>query len=225
MRHPELDYSNPQSFSTKQRIMLVLIPAVIAVVFRIIMVTCRVRVIGKENLTRVLEAHGCATVGCWHEGLAIVLWCFRGSGYHTLASYSYDGELAARVSEWFGMHALRGSSSRGGFQALSNLRKAVKLGVTAGFTLDGPKGPRRVAKPGIALLAAQSGLPVVPIALEATPCWRLKSWDRMCIPKPFSTVRLVYGTPIASPSKVRAAELERFRLEIEESLNGLHEST
>jgi lysophospholipid acyltransferase (LPLAT)-like uncharacterized protein len=154
--------------------------------------------------------------------LGIALWHFRGAGYHTLTSYSFDGELASRVCEWSGLHAVRGSSSRGGSKALRLLQAAVKLGITIGLTLDGPKGPRREAKPGIALVAAKNGVPVVPVSMSAATAWRLRSWDRMCIPKPFSTIRVVYGEPILPPETLSSETLEQFRREIEHALNRLH---
>src|SRR5690606_3081217 len=109
-------------------------------------------------------------------------------GYHTLTSYSYDGELAARAIEPFGIHAVRGSSSRGGREALEQLEAALRIGVTIGITLDGPRGPRRVSKPGVAILSGRTGVPVIPLSLGSPSGWRMRSWDRMLIPKPFSRI-------------------------------------
>ncbi|MCC6699633.1 MAG: lysophospholipid acyltransferase family protein [Candidatus Hydrogenedentes bacterium] len=162
---------------------------------------------------------GRAILAFWHEVLPLALWTQRGTGYHTLTSYSYDGELAACVVKHFGLAALRGSSSRGGSQALRQLELALEMGITIGFTLDGPRGPRRVSKPGIAVLAARSGLPVVPLVLAVERAWRMRSWDRLVVPKPFARIHCIFGEPIPPPVDESKDEVERMRLLVERDLN------
>jgi len=204
-------------------VILAIFPPVVIAILRLICRTCKQRVDGGEHLSTAQAQYGCATIAFWHESLGVALWHFRGLGYHTLTSYSFDGELAACVCECSGLHALRGSSSRGGTKGLRLLRAAVKLGITIGLTLDGPKGPHREAKPGIALVAAKNGVPVVPVAMSAAPAWRLRSWDKMCLPKPFSTLQIVFGAPILPPQELSSESLEKFRAAIEFALNELHE--
>src|SRR5690606_15894263 len=98
------------------------------------------------------------------------------------------GELAARIVTHFDLRAVRGSSSRGGADALNQLQQAMALGAGVGFTLDGPRGPRRKAKLGAAIIAARTGAIIVPNAFAVSRAWRLRSWDRLPIPKPFSRV-------------------------------------
>jgi hypothetical protein len=96
------------------------------------------------------------------------------------------------------------------------LVREMRQGHAAGFTLDGPRGPARVAQPGALWLARATGNPVLPFHLEASSHWTMKSWDATQIPKPFSTVALVVGEPFAvsedatdDPLDVRRKELER----------------
>lgn len=179
---------------------------------------------GKEHLDAVMAAHGHAIISIWHEAMGLAAWLFSGSNYHTLTSYSFDGELAARTVHHFGMEAVRGSSSRGGSEALSQLLKAITLVGCVGFTLDGPRGPRRVAKPGIAILAARSGIPIVPLVLVPQSAWHLNSWDRLPIPKPFTRVACAYGPPIAPPAAVSHELVESVRLQTETAMNNLYEA-
>ena len=89
--------------------------------------------------------------------------------------------------------------------------------------MDGPVGPRRVAKPGIAILAARTGLPIIPHAFTARPVWRLNSWDKFPIPKPLAKIRSAYGLPIPPPPDDSPEAVEATRLQVETELNRLHE--
>ena len=141
---------------------------------------------------------------------------------HTLTSYSFDGELAARTVARFGLKSLRGSSSRGGTDALRQLETAANLGCLIGWTLDGPRGPRRIAKAGAAYVAARTGLPIVPNAYALSKCWRFNSWDRMSLPKPGARIICRYGAPIAPPPNTSSTAVEETRVAIETALNRLH---
>jgi hypothetical protein len=147
---------------------------------------------------------------------------FRNTGYHTLASYAFDAELGMRVLRRLGIPSVRGSSSRGGSEALHGLELALQHGVV-GWTIDGPKGPRRVAKPGVAILAARAQAPVIPLALHASACWRFNSWDRLGIPKPFCRISIAYGDAIPPPPDETPEAIEETRTRVERELNALHE--
>jgi hypothetical protein len=135
-------------------------------------------------------------LACWHEELLPLLWHGRGIGMGVIVSGSRDGEYAARLAEGFGYKALRGSSSRRGGRALLEAVRALQAGTSVAFTPDGPRGPRRVFKPGAALAAQRAGVPLVPIRATPVQAWRLRSWDRFAIPKPGALVRIAYGDPI-----------------------------
>lgn len=222
---PGLRYDSPKAFGLRQRVALAVFPAAVAFVLKLLVATCRFDVRGREHLDDAIAAHGRVLLAVWHETLALAAVQFRNTGGHTLTSYSFDGEMAARVVGHFGLHALRGSSSRGGSQALRDMAAAVQQVTFLGFTLDGPRGPRRAAKPGIAVLAARTKIPVVPIAFAAQPAWRLRSWDRFIIPKPGARVHVAFGPAIMPPPDESEGAVEAVRVEVEARLAELQLQT
>jgi len=132
----------------------------------------------------------------WHRHLLLMPYSYRGRRISVLVSQSRDGELIARTVARFGIDASRGSSSRGGAQGLRALLRKAAEGYDLAFTPDGPRGPAGVVQPGVILAAAATGWPVQPVALAATRCRRLRSWDRFVVPLPLSTVHFVYGEPL-----------------------------
>ncbi len=115
-------------------------------------------------------------------------------GCVTMASRSSDGALAAGIVEQLGLVAARGSSSRGGKEALSEMEEFVRAGIPfAARTVDGPRGPWREVKPGVLALARRLEVPLIPITFSCRHTWVLGSWDRMVLPKPFSRVVVAYG--------------------------------
>jgi len=219
---PGLVYTSPTKFSVAQRLRIFLVSWLAAFLLKALFRTCRWEIRnpleGQEVYT---ERRGRVILAFWHESMAMAAFRCRNTGWHTLTSYSFDGELAARVVRRFGLRAVRGSSSRGGFEALAQLEKATRY-VSVGFTLDGPRGPRRQAKGGVAMLAAQTGTPIVPFALAASPCRRLRSWDRFPIPRPFARIICAYGAPIPPPLDGSREAVEATRAQVERELNQLH---
>lgn len=117
---------------------------------------------------------------------------------HVLISHHRDGELIAKVIKHFDIEAVRGSSSRGAREALRNMIKLINAGDNISITPDGPRGPALVAQEGAATLARLANRPLLPVTFSATRCWRLSSWDRFMIPKPFSTIVVKVGEPLTS---------------------------
>jgi lysophospholipid acyltransferase (LPLAT)-like uncharacterized protein len=132
----------------------------------------------------------------WHRHLLLMPYSYRGRRISVLVSQSRDGELIARTVAHFGIDASRGSSSRGGAVGLRSLLRKAGEGYDVAFTPDGPRGPSGVVQPGVILAAAATGWPVWPVALAATRCRRLRSWDRFVVPLPLSTVHFIYGEPL-----------------------------
>ena len=157
----------------------------------------------------------------WHGRVLTATYFFRDRGIVVMISENFDGEWIARIIERFGFRTSRGSTSHGGERALLQLKREMDQGRPSGFAVDGPRGPARKAQPGAVWLAKLTGNPVVPFHMEASSYWSLKSWDRTQIPRPFSTVALVVGTPIDVPADADAGVLEAKRMELEESLFGL----
>jgi lysophospholipid acyltransferase (LPLAT)-like uncharacterized protein len=137
----------------------------------------------------------------WHETILMSVWYHRRRNVHVMISASRDGELISTIAKLLGYVPVRGSSSKGGKEAATEMVENLKEGKRSAITPDGPRGPRRQLKLGVVTIARLSGRPVVPFAFEAEKSWRLKSWDRFMIPKPFSRAVFVYGEPILVPAE------------------------
>jgi len=132
-----------------------------------------------------------------------------------LTSASRDGATLAAAMAVFGLGAVRGSSSRRGAAALIALRRALRDGSDVCITPDGPRGPRYVVQPGVIKLASATGAPIVPIHIRFSSAWRLNSWDRFTIPKPFSRVRMIIDDPLVVGPDLSESGLEHERLRLE----------
>jgi lysophospholipid acyltransferase (LPLAT)-like uncharacterized protein len=138
-----------------------------------------------------------------------------------VTSQSFDGEYIARFIQRFGYGAVRGSSTRGGVGALIEAIRCMKEGKPAGFTVDGPKGPRYEAKTGAVILAKKTGNPMMPFTVQAKNFWEIGSWDRLQIPRPFTIAKIIIGEPIYVPTVADDAAVESKRLELQAALEEL----
>ncbi len=141
-----------------------------------------------------------------------------------MCSQSRDGDAMAQIEEGLGYRVVRGSSGGGGAKALVAIIRAVKKeGYSTCLAVDGSRGPRGVAQPGILTLAQKTGGALVPVAASArwSFVWRW-SWDRTVLPLPFAKVYVAYGEPIPVPSTMDAAQAEVLRAELESRLLALH---
>ena len=185
--------------------------------------TLRWRVDGLHHLDAIQASGRQPVMGFWHGRILPATFYFRGRGIVVITSENFDGEWIARIIERLGYRTARGSTTRGGRKAILQLVRDMKAGQAAGFTLDGPRGPARVAQPGAVWLAGATGNPLLPFHLEASSYWTVRSWDRTQIPKPFSTVALAVGEPIEVPSDTSAEALEAARTDLERRLVALEE--
>jgi lysophospholipid acyltransferase (LPLAT)-like uncharacterized protein len=140
-----------------------------------------------------------------------------------LISASRDGELLADAIKRFDYDIVRGSSSRLGASAILQLTEVLASGRDVVITPDGPRGPAYELGPGIIFLAQKSGAPVVPVNMEYSSYWRLKSWDRFIVPRPFSKVRVIIGQPHRVKSTSTDEEFEAERLRLQNALMALVE--
>jgi lysophospholipid acyltransferase (LPLAT)-like uncharacterized protein len=182
--------------------------------------TLRWKVDGASHWDAVLRSGRQPILALWHGRIFAGLHYFRRRGVVVITSQNFDGEWIARVLHRFGFGTARGSTSRGAARALVQLRRALEAGRPAAFTVDGPRGPARVAQAGVVWLAGTSGHPILPFHIEADRAWTAKSWDRTQIPKPFSTVALAIGEPLEVPD-TRPATLEDARVRLEAVLAAL----
>jgi len=183
--------------------------------------TLRWRTEGLHHYDAIVASGRQPVMAFWHGRILPATYYFRRRGIVVITSENFDGEWIARIIERFGFGTARGSSSRGGLKAMLRLVRDMENGKPAGFTLDGPRGPARVAQPGAIWLARATGNPVLPFHLEASSHWTTNSWDRTQIPKPFSTVALVIGEPLDVPADATDEQLESGRRELEGRLGAL----
>ncbi|MCL2184021.1 MAG: lysophospholipid acyltransferase family protein [Chitinispirillia bacterium] len=176
-----------------------LIPVLIWFIASILGKTWRVKVVSPPSVD-VFNAKAAPKVYCfWHSALLVICYLFRNTGKTALISRSRDGRIAAEVARRWGYGAVLGSSARGGASALRESLRVIRGGGSLGITPDGPKGPRETAKPGAAQIAIFSKAPAVTIRVDVKGVWRLKSWDRFMIPKPFAKITVVVSEPIGPP--------------------------
>jgi lysophospholipid acyltransferase (LPLAT)-like uncharacterized protein len=188
-----------------QRVALVVVPPIAAVVIRLLGRTLRFEDRVEEGVAPGYSIPGPTVFAFWHRSLLACAYRFRGLGIAILISGSFDGELIARTVERLGFRAIRGSSSRGGVAGLRGMQAAYAAGHRCAFTADGPRGPAFVAKPGAALLANSVGCWVGCFYALPERAWELGSWDRFLIPKPFSRVVLTWPKHIAAGEVTAAA--------------------
>jgi lysophospholipid acyltransferase (LPLAT)-like uncharacterized protein len=163
----------------------------------------------------------------WHNRLLIFPFVLRRFFVHrhgaALISASRDGELLADAIKRFGFDIVRGSSSRLGASAILQLADVLASGRDVVITPDGPRGPPYELGPGIIFLAQKSGAAVVPINMEYSSCWRIKSWDRFIVPRPFARVRVIIGAPYRVKSTSTDDEFEAERLRLQNAMMALVE--
>lgn len=159
--------------------------------------TWRFREEGSGDWRGLVAARRPFVVALWHDILLMPLWRHRNLGVAIVVSEARDGQYLADVAARFGFGAVRGSSTRGGSKALLGALRRLEAGGIVAFTPDGPRGPRRVLKPGVVAAAQQAGVPIIPVHAVPDRAWRFGSWDRFCLPQPFARVRIGYGAPIA----------------------------
>jgi len=158
----------------------------------------------------------------WHEYIPILFYLRAHCSITMLLSRHQDAELLGTAARYMGFDTVRGSTNRGGSAALRELIERGRVGSLA-ITPDGPRGPRRTLAPGAVFVASKLGLPLVPVGLGYQNPWRLPTWDRFAIAKPFSRARGISGPRIHIPANLDRRGLEQYRQYVEGILNQLTE--
>lgn len=190
----------------------------------------RVRQIGRQHLETLIAGGRPAVLVFWHEGAFALANFLRdldrgGLRLSVMASRSGDGELVGRLGAAWDVDIVRGSSSRGGRAAILALHRRMRgAGTSPALAPDGPRGPRHEFKAGALALAQLSGAPIVPLAVAARSAWRLRSWDRQLIPKPFTRLTVAVGAPQTIARELVGEALERERQRLERLLVDLGET-
>jgi lysophospholipid acyltransferase (LPLAT)-like uncharacterized protein len=177
---------------------------------RLLACTWRVHREGEDGFA-ALRAEGPWLVAMWHGRMLALMplrW-HRARGLCVLVSPSDDGNLATRALRHFGYRVVRGSLSRGGARAMREMTLLLGAGERLVLTPDGPRGPRHTMNGGVAWLARETGAAILPLGIACDRAWRLRSWDRFTIPKPFARVVVSYGDPMRVSADCDDATLER----------------
>ncbi len=178
---------------------------------------------GWENLEAIVDAGKQPILVFWHDRILLATYYFRDRSIIVLSSKSFDGEYTARIIQRFGFGAIRGSSSRGGSAAIVEMIKTVRKGYPAGFTVDGPRGPRYQVKTGPILVAKKTGHPMLPFMVEAHRYCSFRSWDRLQVPWPFTRAKVIIGDPIYVDPKANEGEMDGKLAELQRALDELVE--
>ena len=187
-----------RKFTLKQRILLWLITWAGYLAIRMIGPTIRFAISWEEGSPGSLDAQP-FVYSFWHNCMIPAMYLWRGRKIRVMSSDSFDGEYTGRIMQKFGFVKVRGSSSKGAVRALLGMRRALEEGWIAAFTIDGPKGPRYVAKPGPVVLARSAGVPMAVFHIAMERAWILKTWDGCMIPKPFTRALMRVAPQIPVP--------------------------
>jgi lysophospholipid acyltransferase (LPLAT)-like uncharacterized protein len=195
-------------------------------IVKVISSTYTIRIVGTEIEKNVLKKKQVPIYASWHQRFfpGITLFAAR-KPIAIMISQSRDGELISKIVNRLGWRSVRGSSSRGGRDALREIKTLVHKGYKVGHIVDGPRGPLGIVKPGLLLIAQISGAPIIPTITSAERKWVFNSWDRFVIPKPFSRVIFRFGDEIYVPIKLQGTAFEEKRSSIENTLKKLYVET
>lgn len=185
--------------------------------------TLRYEINGEPGIIAPEIASAPVIFALWHNRIFTMPPIWRRTGGKdrksvVLTSASKDGTTLATAMSMFGLGAIRGSSSRRAVSALIGMKKALREGSDVCVTPDGPKGPRYGVQPGVIKIAQATGAEIIPIHIRYGAAWRLKSWDRFVIPKPFSRVSIIFDTPHSIPPALDGESFEAARFALEKCL-------
>ena len=198
----------PGRFNLWQRFLLWLITWVGYLAIRAIGPTIRFAISWEEGSPGSLKARP-FVYSFWHNCMIPAMYLWRDLNIRVMSSDSFDGEYTGRIMQKFGFVKVRGSSSKFAVRALLGMRRDLEQGWIVAFTLDGPRGPRHVVKPGPVMLARATGIPMVGFHIALTDAWVLKTWDKLMIPKPFSRALMRVGRVIPVPLDADDAQREQ----------------
>ncbi len=187
---------------------------------RLILSTCRIQYINKEYVDEYLLGEKKVVITTWHRCAVYFLLKFGFLHPMVLFSLSSDGELLADFAKRVGVIPARGSSTRGGKEGSNQLLSFLNSGGGVVATVaDGPTGPALRAKPGLVRIAQKSGVHLMPLIWSATKVWMFsRAWDKMIIPKPFSTIVIYASKPYLIPKEAKGEEFDRYVREMERTL-------
>jgi len=213
---------NPREFTLWQRVQIAVVSVVGYLAVLLVGRTLRFEVHGWENWEAARKVGKCLIYTCWHRVIFAAIWFWRKRGMVAMTSQNFDGEYVARIMRWHGYGAARGSSSRRAGRALVEMIRCLQSGVDVAFTIDGPRGPRYVAKSGSVLLSRATGAAILCFHIAVRRAFVFtRSWDQTQFPYPFSKAAVFIAPPIVVPPDAGDAEQERKLVEVQTALDEL----
>ncbi len=198
----------------KRKLEVFFVPPLVYLILYFIYFTCKKRY--HFDKSKVRETPSIFIL--WHGEIAMLAFGYRdyrkSTNIDVLVSQHHDGELATRFLHLFGPRTIRGSSSQGGVSALKETFRALSRKRDIGITPDGPRGPRYSVADGVVVISQKKNVPIVTMNYRASKAWRLKSWDKFAIPKPFCTLDYYYSDPfyVTDESLESAKQIVKERL-------------
>ena len=202
-----------------RRAQIPLIAAAVYGVIRALGPTLRYEVLGWQHAEQVYASRKQCIWAFWHRVILPVVWWYRDHGVVVMNTTAFDGQWTRKVIEWLGYGTAQGSSSRGGLRGLAVMAKRLEEGLDCAFTIDGPRGPRYIAKPGPVMLARKTGCPVMVfhIGVDRGKTFT-RTWDHFLLPMPFARTVILFAPPIYVPTDADQQALEAKHNEMQREL-------
>ncbi len=205
------------------RMLLAVVPMFFCLIAKLLCCTYRIKIIGKEHEDQLLNQGKPILFVSWHQGLLYYVYHFRNRNGIVMVSKSKDGELMSRIIKLLGFQSARGSSSRGGKEAMTHMIDVInETQCSGGLVADAPRGPFGIAKMGIIKIAKETGLPLIPVMFWAKRKILLHNWDKTILPLPFTRTVFFYADPIFIRSDITAEQMEKARVALSDQLNLMH---
>ncbi len=216
-------FADLSAYSFKDRWLIRAADLAFFILIKLIGRTVKFEIEGWENWEAASRDGRLPIYTFWHDRVFLATYFWQRRRIVVMTSRSFDGEYIARFIQRFGYGAARGSSTRGATGAIVEMIRLMRAGCPTAFTIDGPKGPRYVAKMGAVLLAKKTGNPILPFTITANRFWEAKkSWDRSQVPKFFSRAHVLIARPIYVPANADETLLNAKRDELQNSLDELN---
>ena len=198
------------------------IPVIAAAVYAVISTlgpTLRYEILGHQHVERAYSARRRCIFAFWHRVIIPIVWWARNRGIVILNTTAFDGQWTRKVIEWLGFGTAQGSSTRGGLRGLAIMAQRLEQGLDCGFTIDGPRGPRYIAKPGPVMLARKTGCPIVVfhVGVDRGKTFT-NTWDHFLLPAPFARAVILFAPPIYVPTDATAAVMGTKQQEMQNAL-------
>jgi hypothetical protein len=217
-------FADLSAYPLKKRLLIKAADLGFFVLIKLIGLTVRFEVKGWANWEAASRDGGLPIYTSWHNRVFLATYFWRRRSIVVMTSQSFDGEYIARFIQRFGYGAARGSSTRGGVGAIVEMTRLVRAGFPTGFLIDGPKGPRYIAKMGAVMLAKKTGQPILPFTITASSFWTArKSWDQFQVPRPFAHALVEIAAPIYVSPDADETDLQAKRDELQQALDEINQ--